>query len=269
MGTPFGTPVPVGGSGPSESAAKPNGPTPSTEVQDIIDENDPRLVSEALDVNLEGDAYAQPAPPPDGKYRVKLKLEGVKVEGSTDTKPYGTGMNRRSKTPYFKTNISCTIIDPKGQYDGIVCYPAFGGGVNTDKRRDGTTQVTTILTRLVKADGSPVVPKGTKYDQKGWIELFVKTLAGEPEIGAETAWEASCMACGEEMKKAREAGKDVGYATRTTGMHHFPQETDAAKRRLGQLFSPEIKCAANPAHGYSRARAIVSGFLSLADLEKK
>src|SRR5579864_677325 len=96
-----------------QDEAKPNGttaaPVPSSEPQDIVDPNDPRLISETLDANLEADAYAQPAPPPDGKYRAKLRLEGVKQDGTDEKKDYGTGMNKKTKIPYFRTGISCSI----------------------------------------------------------------------------------------------------------------------------------------------------------------
>ncbi len=237
---------------------------PSTAPQEIIDENDPRLVSETLDVNVDADAYAQPAPPPDGKYQAKVKLEGIKVEGSTERKNWTTKNTTRPPiTPFYTTNISCSIIDPSGKYDGIVVYPQFGGGASTNTRRDGSTQVTTILARIKKPDGTPWATPGLRLQAKGWMELFVKALATEPEIGIETAWEASCMKCGEEM---RAKGKGE-YPTRTTGMHHFPPEQDASKRKLGMTHSPEMKCQVNPAHGYSRARAIVVRFLHLNELK--
>src|SRR5256885_1602885 len=195
MPTPAPWPPTQGAPATQPDASRTNGPTqpgqvpaPSDAPQELIDENDPRLISESLDANLEADAYAQPSPPPDGKYRAKLKLEGVRVEGSNDPKPYAPAMNKQ-KVPYFRTGISCSIIDPSGKYDGIVCYPAFGGGANTDRRRDGSTQVTTILTRLKKADGTPWAPVGLKMSQLEWIQLLVKALGTEPEIGIETAWE--------------------------------------------------------------------------------
>lgn len=257
--TAGGAPAGTAGEAPVNGAA--GQPVPGNEVQELIDENDPRLVSEALDANLDADAYAQPAPPPDGKYRAKIKLEGVKQEGTDEKKPYGTGSNKTTKVPYFKTQVSLSIIDPSGKYDGIVVYPAFGGGVNTDRRRDGSTQVTTLLMRLKKPDGTPWATSGTKMDQKSWIQLLVQALAGEPEVGIETMWEGSCMKCGEELKPQ---GK---YAVRVQGMHHFPPEQDAAKRKAGQLFSPEHKCGVNAAHGYFKARAIVSRFLHLHELK--
>lgn len=248
---------------PATDEAKPNGVAatqalPSEAPQELIDENDPRLISESLDVNPDVDSYASPAPPPDAKYRAKLKLEGFKVEGG-ENKDYGTGADK-NKVPFYKTSISCSIIDPSGKFDGIVCYPAFGGGANTKKDRQGGSQVTTILTRVKKPDGTSWA-QGFKGSQLEWIQRLVQALKTEPEIGIETAWEASCMKCAEELKPQ---GK---YATRTTGMHHFPPEQDAAKRKAGQQFQPEIKCSANAAHGYSRARAIVVRFLHLTELK--
>ena len=261
--------APQQGAAPSTTEeAKPNGAAqhagaaPADVPQEIIDENDPRLISESLDTNLEADAYAQPAPPIDGKYRAKLKLEGVKQEGTTDVKPYTVGQTSKPPIiPYYKTNISCSIIDPSGKYDGITVYPQFGGGANTNRRRDGSTQVSTILARIKRPDGQPWAQSGVKMTPREWIELFVKALAGEPEIGIETQWEASCQKCGEELKAQ---GK---YSTRTTGMHHFPAEKDPAKLKAGQRNTPEILCAVNAAHGYSRARAIVVRFLHLHELK--
>lgn len=237
-------------------------PVPSDAPQEVIDENDPRLTSEALDVNVEADAYAVPAPPPDRLYRAKLKLTGIKVEGG-ENKPYTTGSNKKSGKPFYKTQISCTIIDASGKYDGITVYPAFGGGANTDLRKDGSTQVTTILQRLKRPDGTPWAAAGTKLNQKEWIELFVKALAGEPEIGIETQWEVSCLKCAEAAKAADY--KD-GYPSRTNGMHRFPQEMDPAKRKAGQLYSPELKCTKDPSHSYSKARAQVVRFLNLSEV---
>jgi hypothetical protein len=243
------------------TAPSDNGPAVSESPQDVIDENDPRLVSEVIDVNVEGDAYAQPAPPPDAKYHAKLKLEGVKQEGTSEKKDYTSKNFGKPPVPAYTTSISCQIIDSSGKYDGIVLYPAFGGGASTATRRDGTTQVATILARIRKPDGTPWAAPGLKLKQKEWMDLFVKALATEPEIGVETSWEASCMKCSEELKPQ---GK---YASRTTGMHHFPPESDPAKRKAGLTFQPEIKCSVNPSHGYSKARAIVTRFLHLHELK--
>lgn len=241
---------------------------PSNEPQDIIDENDPRLISEAVEMNLDADAYATPAPPPDGKYRSKIKLEGVD-DGKGGKKDYTIRTTfREPKLPYYETRISCQILDPMGKFDGITLYPEFGGSVGTLINRDGGSKISTILARLKQGNGEPWVKKGARMGQKDWLDLFLKALAGEPEIGIETQWQVSCQACGELAKDAKKAGRDdVKYPTTLKGMHRFPQERDPSKRKLGQLFDPEVVCAAIPGHGFSRAQARVVGFLMLEELK--
>lgn len=247
----------------SETAADNHADSAAADAsQEILDENDPRLVSESLDINPDADAYAQPAPPPDGKYRAKLKLEGVKQEGTDEKKDFTSKMGKKSSLPFYSTRLSASIIDSSGKYDGITVYPAFGGSASTEARKDGSTQVTTILQRLRQPDGSPYIAPGAKKTAKEWIQLLVKALATEPEIGIETQWEASCMKCSEELKPKGE------YATTTRGMHRFPAEQDGGKRKLGQTNVPELKCERNPSHGYSRARANIGRFLHLHELPK-
>lgn len=268
MSSNFGTPT---FGAPSTSASStttaPNGaanPGPATALppdtpQDLIDPNDPRLVSENIDVNVAGDAYAQPAPPPDAKYRAKLKLEGVK-DDKGQVHPYLAKLTKRPPIlPYYFTSISAHIIDPSGKYDDV---PVFDSWVGTFQGRDGSSKVSTILARLKRPDGQPWVQPGVRMSQKEWMELFVRALSGEPEIGVETQWEWSCEQCG---KDAKAAGKD--YPKSITGMAKFPAEQDAAKLKAGQRFSPEMACRTNAGHGYSRARATIARFLALGELK--
>jgi hypothetical protein len=246
-----------------------NGAAPvSSDVQDVIDPNDPRLVSEAVDVNVEGDAYAQPSPPPDGKYRIKLKLEGIEKADKSHLDYEHTATKKAPVMPYFHTRISATIIDPTGKYDGIKVYPEFGGYVGTLQNKDRSTKVATILARLKRPDGQPWVNSTMKMDQKGWMDLFVKALAGEPEIGGELQWQASCEQCGKEAKAAREQGKDAAYPANVNGMHRFPQEQSADKRKsAGHGYSSEVKCQKDASHGYSRAQARIVRFLHTHELK--
>ena len=83
MGTSFGEPV-IGSGATVEENGAATTPTPSDAPQDLLDPNDPRLVSEELNANPDADAYAAPPPPPDGKYRVKLKLARKKDSTGQD-----------------------------------------------------------------------------------------------------------------------------------------------------------------------------------------
>jgi len=50
-------------------------------------------------------------------------------------------------------------------------------------------------------------------------------------------------------------------------MHKFPPEPDPMKRKAGQAYSAEMKCSANAAHGYSRARVNIARFMSLEEMK--
>ena len=52
------------------------------------------------------------------------------------------------------------------------------------------------------------------------MELFLKTLAGEPELAVETAWRAECQTCQEAAKnRGDKAPKPI-----LIGMHRFPRD---------------------------------------------
>jgi hypothetical protein len=218
--------------------------------QNVIDLNDPRLTSEILEANLEADAYAFPPPPPDAKYRAKLKL--VQQENSNKEKmDYLPAVWGQKEQAVLVASIEASIIDPTGKYDGIKVYDR---NVSTFLGRDGGTKVSTILARLKQPSGDPWVPLNARWTQAQWMQTLVKALAGEPEIGLETIWEWSCQKCGEEAKARKER-----YPRSVTGMHKFPQ--------LKGQYQPEMKCSANAAHGYSRARATIGRFLHLSELK--
>lgn len=252
----FGAPI-TGTAAPAPG--EPGQPIPSNEPQELIDPNDPRLVSESLDVNTEGDAYSMPPPPPDGRYRAKLKI--MQVEDAAGVKhDYLPRLGKKApKLPYYATAIEARIIDPTGKYDNI---PVFDRWVGTFMGRDGSTKVQTILMRLLKADGTPWVAKGARMTHKDWIDLFVKALATEPEIGIETSWEWSCQGCGEAAKKA---GTD--YPKSITGMNKFPVDAVKSKQLGVQTYSPDLACQVDKTHGYSTARPTIARFLSLSELK--
>lgn len=253
----FGDPIPAGGQGASPEPG--SQPVPGNEVQETIDANDPRLTSEALDVNTEGDAYSMPPPPPDGRYRAKLKI--MQVEDAQGAKhDYLPKLGKKPpKLPYYFTAIEASIIDPTGKYNDIKVYDRW---VGTFMGRDGSTKVQTILTRLLKADGTPWVQKGARLTHKDWIDLFVKALNTEPEIGIETVWEWGCQGCGEEAKKA---GTD--YPKSIMGMNKFSVDAVKSKLEGKQVYSPDLACQVNKAHGYSSARATINRFLALSELK--
>lgn len=243
------------GAGGTGGAA--NGTASLDSPQDVIDPNDPRLTSEALDVNVDGDAYAFPPPPPDGKYRAKLKLSPLD-DGKGGKVDYAA-KSHHTQGLYLAGAVEARIIDPSGKYDNI---PVFDRWVGTFLGRDGSTKVSTILKLLKRPDGTPWIKPGQKLSHSDWMKTFVAALAGEPEIGIETQWEWSCQVCGEEAK-----AKGEKYPRSITGMQKFPPDAAASKPNA-PVYQSEMKCAVNPAHGFSRAQVRIARFLPLESVKK-
>src|SRR5258708_5117176 len=119
----FGAPQ-QSGEVPREGESPVNGGTqqsalPSEAPQDLIDPNDPRLTSEELNVNVGADAYAQPAPPPDARYRAKLKHLRPKDDRQQEVDYLAKKWGTKVPQLVYVTGLEASIIDPSGKYDGL------------------------------------------------------------------------------------------------------------------------------------------------------
>lgn len=250
----FGTPIAENENPAANQAAS------QEAAEKEIDINDPRLTSEELNVNVEADAYASPAPPPDADYRAKLKHLRPKNAKGEEVDALAKNWGKNPPQLVLVTGLEASIIDPSGKYDGL---KAFDFNVSTFIGRDNATKITSILNKLRQPNGQPWTTKGMRGGAKVWMDLLTRALAGEPEVGITTAWEWSCPECGKIAKNT-----NTPYPKALVGMHHFPAEPDPVKRKAGQMYSPEVKCAVNAAHGYSRCRITIARFLSLEELKK-
>lgn len=190
---------------PGQDASAANG-----QHVEIIDPNDPRLTSEVLTVNPEGDAYAIPPPLPDGKWRAKAKQVDIKDDkGQMQRSAAFSRAKMNGGNPFLATNVEFTVLDSSGKFDGTKLTEYW---VKTlVEQRSGTSQIASLLAKL----GKPLA-SGTQGD---YMKKFLEVLAGEPELVIETAWEASCQSCQEAAKKTgAKAPKPF-----LVGMHRFPQ----------------------------------------------
>lgn len=244
------------GTGTGGQAAGPNGAASELDVpQETFDINDPAFTSEALDVNVDANAYEQPTPPPDRKWRAKLKLLKQTDDRKQEVDYVAAKWGQDKPQMVLVANVQAIISDPSGKYDGL---SAFDRTVSTFLMRSGGTKVQTFLAALRKPDGTPYVTKDTpKMVARQWMDLLTKALAGEPEVGIESQWEWSCAACADEARKSS-ARRPRGVV----GMHHFPPSP-----KVRGEYDPEMKCAVNPAHGYSRARVQIANVFPLAQLK--
>lgn len=234
----FGAPV-------QEAAPEQDHAPTGVDAPVAIDINDPQLTSETLDYDPEKDAYAAPPPLPDGKWRVKIKALDSK---GTDGQPvkFKTSLDKKTGKPYLYAAHEAAVIDLTGKFDGLRLQDYF---VSTMPRRDGSVPIATILHKA-----------GVKHQARTHRELmetYLKWVASEPELGVETQWEWQCPKCQEEAKAKGERGPRSVY-----GMRKFPQDAKGQHQ-------PELKCEANPAHGYSVARPRISAYLALNELPKQ
>lgn len=200
--------VTYAGGDPSDPSNQPASTAPQGEIIDI---NDPRLTSETITDNPEGDAYAQQPPLPDGKWRAKASQVDIKDDkGQLQRFSAFSRAKMQGGKPFLATNVAFSVLDSTGKFDGIKLTEYWVKTLVED--RTGTSQVATLLRKL----GVPV-PTATTQGQL--MELFLGKLAGEPELVIETSWSAECQACQEKAKhEGARAPKPV-----LRGMHRFPQ----------------------------------------------
>lgn len=100
-------------------------PTEELDFETELDINDPSLMEgEALSYDMNEDFQARSAPPPKGRYKLRLFIDDEKIErglkqGFKKTDPNGW---------YYKKSLSCKIQDPSGVWqDSIVGYNVSTG----------------------------------------------------------------------------------------------------------------------------------------------
>lgn len=186
-------------------------PDASVESFDI---NDPRLTSEAVADDATADSYAINPPLPDGKWRAKLRQVDVKDKSTgKDVRILARKATWVDGQPlYLVTNVECQVIDNTGKFDGTKITEYHVRTLVDDRK--GTSQVATLLRKL-KVSTPP-----TFKSQMEIMDLFLQTLAGEPELVIETAWKVDCQDCTEAAEKAG-TKKPKPYLV---GMHRFPRD---------------------------------------------
>jgi hypothetical protein len=244
--TAFGAPVQDAVADDQQNGQQAGGGAGTDAQVQELDPNDPRLTSESLDDNAEGNAYASLPPLPDGKWRAKLKQVDVK---GADGKPVRSAAKLAQwlnpPVPYLYTALEASVISLGGKekYDG---YRINDNWVPTIPNRSGTSPAATIIR---KAGGQTPA----KFTHAQLMELLLKTLAGEPEVVIETAWEAACQHCQEEAAKSG-ARKPKNIAQ---GEHRFPQG------KVAGTHDPNVQCPT--CKGWVLARPRIVGYYSVAE----
>lgn len=213
----------------------------------VIDINDPQLTSESMTAeDSSQDAFSQPPPPPDGKWRAKLKLVDIKdADGQLKPVRGAKFANMNDGKAFLVVNVEASLIDVSGKFDGIKTTQYWVKSA-MDKRKN-VSEMTTITKAAGGAIASPRAGDKERYD------ALAKALAGEPEVIVDVFWEASCQSCQEKAKKAG------GKAPKPflMGMHRFPQSAGKA--------DPVAPCPT--CHSSCRAQMRIAGFYNVKEMK--
>jgi hypothetical protein len=235
---------------PAEASAAPG------DQSAAIDPNDPRLTSEVLTINPDADAYAVLPPLPDGKWRAKAKQVDIKDKKTGQMQRFITAEAVRKDgsawqagpsgkpAAYFATNVELSIIDHSGTFDGVKMTEYWLKSLVDPKR--GTSQMATLTNKL----GGKALPQAT---QKQTLDLFLQTLAAEPELVIETAWSAECQTCQESAEKKG----DKQPRPFLQGMHRFKPTREPG------VYDPIVQCTT--CKSQVRAQPRIVGFFSLKE----
>jgi hypothetical protein len=217
---------------------------------DSVDLNDPALLSEPMDLNADIDAYATPPPIPDGRWRVKIKSIDVKGPDGQPAK-YGVKPNGNPKfndgKPYAFCALQANVVQPGGRYDNATLTDYF---VSTARNRNGGIPMVRILTVLG-------VKLPAQAGAKTLVDLFLKTLAAEPELEVETQWEGGPN---QEDQKILDSQNPALKVKAVYGMHRFPLAEN------GKEHVPEVEQVITALGGtkmYFRAQARIAGYFPL------
>lgn len=204
-----------------------------------IDLNDPIFMSEDLDSNADVNAYDQPPPVNDGKWRAKLKQIDVKLANGEQAR-YKAGVTKKG-TPYLMTALQASIQDPSGKFDNVSVFDRF---VSTMPARNGGIPVVRLLTCLG-------VKLPAKVGHKSLMDLLLKSLGGEPDLEIETAWEAQY-----EMADQEEIEAKGVRAPSFRGQRRWPEDGKG-----GHVAEMDVEVAGRKYH--VRAQARIVGYFPL------
>ena len=175
----------------------------SSRETEEIDINNLDLAEEALEIEEGGDAFATPAPPPDGVHLVKFRLAEDKPFVKV---PIKKGPNRGSY--FLDSNIVLTVIDPDGPLDGKVIFDSANCLVRAES---GQCRVSGIL----EVFGEDVSGKTSDVELMRKLNEIAQT---EPEIKVKGQWQGY----------SKEQKKVVKY-----GMKSFPEILDSDDQGTG------------------------------------
>ena len=198
---------------------------------------------ESVAINENADHFAKPAPPPDGKWRVKLNIKDGEWKDGTPGK---------AGKPALTCSLNAKIIKPGEKWDGRMLFDNF---VSTMIRPETGTSKISAIYKLLRKDNPEIPALPAQITRVELAKMFSDVLAGEPTIGVESRWHAQY-----DTGEKDDRGKTI-YKTVYRGMKKFPKiEIDGEERFNHVVEGP------NGEEANTNAEIIL--YISLEDMEK-
>jgi len=164
-----------------------------------IDLNMMEQEDELLSIDPNADAFAMPAPPPDGEYVMRMTI-------NKNNSPTGfVGGKDKNDRAYISADFLLTVVKEGSDLNGRT---VFDNASTMVMQSSGTCKMAGILKQALKQD----VPRN--IGRQELARKFQAALVGEPLIGVEIQWQA------------RSQQADGKYKTIARGMKKFPPRVD-------------------------------------------
>lgn len=184
-----------------------------------LDNLDPALVQEVVEVNPTADPTAAPPPPSDGRHRMKITIDSYEGKES-----------QKDGRPYFLFKAHGTVVDEGPDFNKRVFLNL------TTFVFDGRNEMAYMITQALGGNNNPeavnYVAKLNNYAllARGFRDVF----AAEPILVADTQWVA-------EKPPAEPGGK---YTRVRTGQKNFPKNADGSVSPLVIVDGQELSAKA-------------------------
>ena len=187
--------------------------------------------STTFEVDQDKSIFDMPPPPPDGKYRARVKLKerdgGLWKKGTT-----------KDGAMYLKTEIEARIIAPGTRFDDLPLFDNFVSTMNMPNTP--ASKVSSLLNEVLG------VKTGNRVTHKELAQALTNAVGDGVEVGIVTQWRAS-------VKTGEENGKGVYKDVR--GMKRFSQKADGSHDPIIVIEGQEAS-----------ARAEISRYIPVAKL---
>jgi len=205
---------------------------------------DPSLLQQTVTVNKDADAYASPAPPPEGEYLVVIKGPKKEEDFIQFRVNKDEAGNPVSVVAVFK--IHGEIVDPGGKNDGLVLFPHIFVQPSTKyQERSGTTTALSFIKRA----GFDHLIQSTDLSVQEQMDLMKQVVAAHPQMRVKAKWRLSV--------KGKNADGTDKYEDIYKSMSEFPDDPNNPGQKLWKVPVDPL----NPQGDMAEARCEITEFL--------